>query len=88
MAENQEAAKQKRLNSLYSASMSRDISFESPNSPEIFQGEWKPQVNLDLNTWNKKLTDTQYEVVVSVTVTAKIGEKQLLSLRYNRLVSS
>lgn len=75
MAENQEAAKQQAPQFALQRIYVKDISFESPNSPEIFQGEWKPQVNLDLNTGNKKLTDTQYEVVVSVTVTAKIGEK-------------
>ncbi|MCP5207682.1 MAG: protein-export chaperone SecB [Hahellaceae bacterium] len=53
----------------------KDISFESPNAPTIFQGEWKPQVNLDLNTNSSKVSDNQYEVVVSLTVTAKVGDK-------------
>jgi preprotein translocase subunit SecB len=53
----------------------KDSSFESPNSPEIFQEQWQPEISLDLNTANKKLTDTQFEVVLSLTVTAKIGEK-------------
>ncbi len=75
MAENQEAAQQQAPQFALQRIYVKDISFESPNAPEIFQGEWKPQVNLDLNTGNKKLTDNQYEVVVSVTVTAKIGEK-------------
>lgn len=53
----------------------KDLSFESPNAPAIFQEQWQPQINLDLNTSNSKLTDTQYEVILSITVTAKVGEK-------------
>lgn len=53
----------------------KDVSFESPNSPMIFQEQWQPQVNLDLNTSHTKISDDQYEVVLSLTVTAKIGEK-------------
>ncbi len=53
----------------------KDMSFESPNAPEIFRGEWKPQNELDLNTKVNRLADQAYEVVLSVTVTAKVGEK-------------
>jgi preprotein translocase subunit SecB len=53
----------------------KDISFETPNSPEIFQKEWKPEVKLDLDTRSKKLSDDVYEVVLSLTVTAKLGEE-------------
>lgn len=55
----------------------KDLSFESPNAPEVFRGEWKPQNELNLNTKVNQLDDqTQtYEVVLSVTVTAKVGDK-------------
>jgi preprotein translocase subunit SecB len=54
----------------------KDLSFESPNSPAVFQEQWKPQVSLDLNTSHSKLSEEgQYEVVLSLTVTAKMGEK-------------
>jgi preprotein translocase subunit SecB len=53
----------------------KDLSFESPNAPEIFRGEWKPQNELNLNTKVNRLADNAYEVVLSVTVTAKVGEK-------------
>ena len=53
----------------------KDLSFESPNSPLVFQEQWKPEVNLDLNTSHSKVSDNQYEVVLSLTVTAKVGEK-------------
>ncbi|WP_166263893.1 protein-export chaperone SecB [Marinobacter caseinilyticus] len=53
----------------------KDMSFESPNSPLVFQDQWKPQVNLDLNTTHTKVSDNQYEVILSLTVTSKIDEK-------------
>lgn len=53
----------------------KDLSFESPNAPTVFQQQWKPQVNLDLNTSHTKISDNQYEVVLSLTVTAKLDDK-------------
>jgi preprotein translocase subunit SecB len=53
----------------------KDLSFESPNAPEIFRGEWKPQNELNLNTKVNRLSDQAYEVVLYVTVTAKVGDK-------------
>ena len=53
----------------------KDISFETPNSPEIFTEEWKPDVNVELQTAGKPLTAEVMEVVLIVTVTAKLGEK-------------
>ncbi|WP_341502349.1 protein-export chaperone SecB [Gallaecimonas sp. GXIMD4217] len=52
----------------------KDISFETPNSPTIFQKEWKPEVKLDLDTRSNKLSDDVYEVVLNLTVTTKVGE--------------
>ena len=53
----------------------KDVSFETPNSPAIFAEEWKPESNLNLNSNVAKLDDNPYEVVVTVTVTTKIGDK-------------
>lgn len=53
----------------------KDISFEAPNSPSIFIEEWKPQSNLNLNSKVNKLENDTYEVVLSVTVTAKDEDK-------------
>ena len=35
----------------------KDISFEAPNTPDIFKTEWKPEVKLDLDTRSNKLED-------------------------------
>ncbi len=53
----------------------KDISFESPKAPEVFRKEWKPKVNLDLNTRNNKLDDGVFEVVLSLTVTVTNNEE-------------
>lgn len=53
----------------------KDISFETPNSPQIFQKEWKPEIKLDLDTRTTELETNLYEVVLAVTVTATLGEE-------------
>lgn len=54
----------------------KDVSFEAPNAPQIFQsGEWAPQVNVDLGTSARGIGEQAYEVILTVTVTAKLGEK-------------
>ncbi|MCU0832863.1 MAG: protein-export chaperone SecB [Chromatiaceae bacterium] len=53
----------------------KDISFESPNAPAIFRGEWRPQHDLNLNTKVNRLAEDAFEVELSVTVTAKTGEQ-------------
>jgi preprotein translocase subunit SecB len=53
----------------------RDISFETPNSPAIFTEKWEPSINVDISSANSQLQEGRFEVMLSVTVTAKIGEK-------------
>lgn len=52
----------------------KDVSFETPNSPHIFTQEWAPNVNIDLNTKSAKLDDGVFEVILSLTITAKSGD--------------
>lgn len=54
----------------------KDVSFESPNSPQSFtEGEWKPQANVQINSANQAIAQDTYEVVLSITVTAKQNDK-------------
>lgn len=62
---------QVRLERLYL----KDASFESPSSPAIFTETWEPQINLEINNRSQRTGDNLYEVVLSVTVTATLGEK-------------
>jgi preprotein translocase subunit SecB len=78
MAENQQAAGNGEQNQPQFALQRiyvKDLSFESPNSPLLFQEQWKPEVSLDLNTSHNKISDNQYEVVLSLTVTARLDDK-------------
>ena len=52
----------------------KDISFEAPNAPAVFQQEWQPEVKMDLDTGSTKLADDVYEIVLRVTVTATMDE--------------
>lgn len=53
----------------------KDVSFETPNSPQVFQKDWEPEVKLDLDTRSNKLEEDLFEVILSLTVTATIGEE-------------
>ena len=46
----------------------KDLSFESPNAPDVFLGGFgEPKVDLNLGLKNKKLDDEHWEVTLSVT---------------------
>ncbi|RUR09279.1 protein-export chaperone SecB [Legionella sp. km772] len=47
----------------------KDLSYETPNTPAVFQQQWEPELNLDLNTTYSKLEPGVYEVVLSITAT-------------------
>jgi preprotein translocase subunit SecB len=53
----------------------KDLSFEAPNSPAIFTENWKPQANMEMNTNFEKIDERHYEVVLKLTITAKLEEK-------------
>jgi len=53
----------------------KDISLEIPHAPKIFLEKENPQIEVQLNTQTTPVEDTVYEVEVTATVTAKLGEK-------------
>ena len=55
----------------------KDLSFESPKSPAVFQTQWNPKVNLDLNTRHTQLQDGIHEVVLSLSATVTNGEDEV-----------
>jgi preprotein translocase subunit SecB len=48
----------------------KDCSYEAPNGPRL-EGNWNPQINLDLHTAATGLSPELTEVVLTVTVSAK-----------------
>ncbi len=53
----------------------KDVSFEAPNTPHIFQKEWQPEVKLDMDTKTVVLAEDIYEVALTLTVTCTLGEE-------------
>jgi len=77
MAEEKTAAEQEQQQAQFMIQKiyTKDISFETPNSPEIFREEWKPELDLQLTNEYKQLDDNNHEITLVATVTAKIGDK-------------
>ncbi len=55
----------------------KDLSWESPNSPEIFTDLGEPKVEFNLDTSANKKGEELFEVTLNVTVTVKNAEKTL-----------
>ncbi len=54
----------------------KDCSYESPTGPRV-DGNWNPQISLDLQTGSAAIAADLREVVLTVTVSAKFGEATL-----------
>jgi preprotein translocase subunit SecB len=55
----------------------KDLSLEIPNAPQVFLEREAPQVDIQLHHNSTGVEDGVYQTVLTVTVTAKIGEKTL-----------
>lgn len=75
MSDNNAAAEQQGPKFTIQRIYTKDLSFESPNSPAVFTEKWEPQINVDLNSTGNALAEGLYEVELSITVTAKVGDK-------------
>ena len=53
----------------------KDVSLETPNSPTIFTEQWQPETEVRLETNATPVAENLFEVVLTVTVTAKLGER-------------
>ncbi|ADG61528.1 protein-export chaperone SecB [Moraxella catarrhalis] len=51
----------------------KDISFEVPNT-EVFTKQWQPETDVSISTSDNDLDEDYKEVVLTVSVTAKLGE--------------
>lgn len=71
MSEAAEPQKQFSIQKIYT----RNMSFESPNAPEIFTQQAQPQLEIDLNVESRTLEDHVYHVVLRVTATTKMEDK-------------
>jgi preprotein translocase subunit SecB len=53
----------------------KDASFEAPSPTELSQNDGQPDVNMNLSQRTNKIDENRWEVILTVTVTAKQGEK-------------
>ncbi|HZN87093.1 MAG TPA: protein-export chaperone SecB [Burkholderiales bacterium] len=55
----------------------KDVSLEIPNAPQVFLEAQGPQLEIQVRNEAQQFAEGLFEVVVTVTVTAKAGEKTL-----------
>ncbi len=48
----------------------KDLSFENPNAPAVYQWQSQPKIEVDFNIGSNKLSDEIYEVVLRIEVRA------------------
>lgn len=53
----------------------KDVSFEVPGAPGVFNEAGQPQLQMNLSQNVQRLNDNAFEVVLGVTLTCTIGEK-------------
>ena len=53
----------------------KDVSYEAPGTPRIFREEWKPELQVNLDTHSEQLGEGVYDVVIKVTATVKSNDK-------------
>jgi preprotein translocase subunit SecB len=72
--ENEQGAQSPSLNIL--AQYTKDLSFENPGAPRSLQSRDKaPAININVNVNTNPLSETDFDVVLSLNVEAKEGEK-------------
>jgi preprotein translocase subunit SecB len=72
MAEaNPQAERQFALQKIYI----KDVSFETPHSPQVFTLKWEPKVEFNLASNAQQLQEGLFEVGLTVTLTVKVEDK-------------
>ena len=71
MSEQEAAGVQFNIQNIYL----KDVSYESPGTPETFREEWKPELQVNLDTESKQLGEGVFNVVIKVTATVKNSDK-------------
>jgi preprotein translocase subunit SecB len=51
----------------------KDVSFESPNAPAVFNEAVQPELQLNLNQKVQRLNENAFEVVLAITLTCSAG---------------
>ena len=70
-SENQESQQQFVIQRIYN----KNLSFETTQTPAVFQKKWEPELNVELNTTHTELEKNIYEVTLTVTATVKNAQE-------------
>ena len=63
----------------------KDFSFESPQAPGVFKsGEWSPKTDLNLRSSHTTVEGDHHEVVLTITVEAKEGDKAVFLIELHQ----
>ena len=62
----------------------KDLSLEIPNAPQIFLEREAPNVDVQLHHTSSKVDDGVYQTELTLTVTAKVGEKTMFLVEANQ----
>ncbi len=63
----------------------KDVSFESPNTPDIYAAEWDPDTNLEMSSKARTLNgEGYYEVELQFTITVKNQEQTAFLVEVNQ----
>lgn len=69
-ADNQTPQQQVTIHNIYL----KDVSFESPNAPEVFRQTTHPKIHVNVGVNTNGLAQDAFDVVLTVTVTAKFED--------------
>ncbi|MDB5702256.1 MAG: secB [Sphingomonadales bacterium] len=53
----------------------KDLSFENPNAPGVYQWQGQPQIDVQFNIGSNQLADDAYEVILKIEVKATAADK-------------
>jgi len=53
----------------------KDLSFENPNAPAVYQWQGQPQMEVEFNIGAQKLGDEVHEVTLKINITARSDDK-------------
>jgi preprotein translocase subunit SecB len=78
--EQQNVEKQFAIQKIYT----KDLSFETPNSPKVFIEKWEPIVDFNLSTRVETIDKNLYEIILTTTITVKIADSTAYLVEVNQ----
>lgn len=58
----------------------KGVSFDAPQLSDLFRKEWKPKLDVNIQSNNQALPDNMHEVSLNVTVNGKMDEQAIFTM--------